>query len=395
MKIKIGVVGDYMTDEYIHGKCERLSPESPIPIFIKTHAELKDGGAGNVVINLDSLGHDTVLYRGRSHIRKIRYVCDNRILFRVDEEQIINETEPYINFDSDTKYVVLSDYNKGMFYMCQNIVTDLKKEGKILFVDPKRPLSNYKGADYIKLNSKEIKEYCEGLTYTELLREYGFKALIITDNTGCVIVTRDYTTNIKTESVEISDVTGAGDVFMAALVSFMSKGKGLEEACVAACKLASISVTKFGTYRLTDEDIKKATPKTVFTNGVFDILHRGHVEYLKKSKELGDILIVGINSDESVKKNKGFCRPINNENDRKKVLESLSFVDQVIIFDETTPYELIKKLRPDIITKGADYAPLNVVGKDLAEVKIIPYVKDYSTTNIIGKIHEIEQQSNR
>lgn len=393
--MKICVIGDYIHDEYIHGKCEKLSPEGPIPIFVKTHSEMKEGGAGNVVINLDSLGHETVLLRGRSNVRKIRYVCDNRILFRMDEEEIIQESKTDYLLEDCIKYVILSDYNKGMFHKCQEIVNNLKNQGKILFVDPKRPLSNYKGADYIKLNSKEITEYNEGMSHAELLRNHGFKALIITDSTGCVIVTRDYTTKIKTENVEISDVTGAGDIFIAVLTSFVAKGKNLEDACIAACKLASISVTKFGTYRLTDQDIKKVTPKTVFTNGVFDILHRGHVEYLKKSKELGDILIVGINSDESVKRNKGFCRPINNENDRKKLLESLSFVDQVIIFNESTPYELIRKLRPDIITKGADYSSVDVVGRDLAEVKIIPYVKDYSTTNIIGKIHEIEHQSNR
>ena len=103
--------------------------------------------------------------------------------------------------------------------------------------------------------------------------------------------------------------------------------------------------------------------KTVFTNGCFDILHRGHLEYLKESAFWGERLIVGINSDSSVRKLKGSDRPINKEEDRKFALECLSFVDRVYIFDEPTPYELIKYIRPDIITKGGDYVPDNVVGR--------------------------------
>jgi D-beta-D-heptose 7-phosphate kinase/D-beta-D-heptose 1-phosphate adenosyltransferase len=138
---------------------------------------------------------------------------------------------------------------------------------------------------------------------------------------------------------------------------------------------------------LTKEDIDKT--KVIFTNGCFDIIHRGHVDYLKKSKELGYKLIVGLNSDESIRRLKGSSRPINSEHDRKAVLESLGFVDTVIIFDEDTPYELIKELKPDIITKGGDYKSIkDVVGHDLAEVKIIPYVEGYSTTKILEKIND-------
>ena len=116
---------------------------------------------------------------------------------------------------------------------------------------------------------------------------------------------------------------------------------------------------------------------TVFTNGCFDILHRGHVEYLRQSKGLGDRLIVGLNSDSSVRRLKGDSRPINNQEDRAALLKALRFVDEVVIFDEDTPLELIKRLRPDIITKGGDYKTEDVVGNDLAEVMIIPYLKQY------------------
>lgn len=123
---------------------------------------------------------------------------------------------------------------------------------------------------------------------------------------------------------------------------------------------------------------------TVFTNGCFDILHRGHIEYLKQSKGLGDRLIVGVNSDASVKRLKGEDRPINNQEDRCALLKALRFVDEVIVFNADTPIDLITMLRPDIITKGGDYKPEDVVGNDLAKVVILPYRENYSTTRLLN-----------
>lgn len=123
--------------------------------------------------------------------------------------------------------------------------------------------------------------------------------------------------------------------------------------------------------------------KVIFTNGCFDIFHRGHLEILKYAKSLGDHLIVGLNSDSSVKLNKGESRPINVQEDRKALLESLIYVDEVIIFDDETPLSLIEKIRPDIIVKGGDYTPEQVVGSELAEVKIFERIDEYSTTKII------------
>jgi len=127
---------------------------------------------------------------------------------------------------------------------------------------------------------------------------------------------------------------------------------------------------------------------TVFTNGCFDILHRGHIELFKYCKSLGFMVIVGLNSDVSVKKLKGDTRPYFSENDRKFALESCRYVDHVIIFEEETPYNLIKKIKPDIIVKGGDYKKEEVVGNDLAEVKIFNFVEGYSTTKILEKKKE-------
>lgn len=126
----------------------------------------------------------------------------------------------------------------------------------------------------------------------------------------------------------------------------------------------------------------------VFTNGCFDIIHRGHIEYLKQSALLGNKLIVGINSDASVKKLKGKYRPINKQEDRVEVLKAIRYVDGVFVFNEDTPYELIKKIKPDIITKGGDYKQEDVIGRDIAKVIIIPYVPKYSTTNIVNTFYD-------
>ena len=126
--------------------------------------------------------------------------------------------------------------------------------------------------------------------------------------------------------------------------------------------------------------------KTVFTNGCFDIIHRGHLELLKYCRDIGSYVVVGLNSDDSVKRLKGSERPYFNEQDRKFLLESLSCVDEVHIFDEDTPYNIISKLKPDIIVKGGDYVPSEVVGNDISDVIIFNFVNGYSTTKILDKM---------
>jgi len=182
---------------------------------------------------------------------------------------------------------------------------------------------------------------------------------------------------------------------------------------------AGVKVSKMGTYAVTPEDIidyvidsnnvldenkiisaddlseklKGNTKKIVFTNGCFDIFHVGHLRYLKESAKYGDILVVGVNSDASIKRLKGAKRPIVPQAERMELLSSLSFVTYVVPFDEDTPYEIIKKIKPNIITKGGDYNPNDVVGKDIVEsqggkVIICPLIENKSTTNIIDKILE-------
>lgn len=141
------------------------------------------------------------------------------------------------------------------------------------------------------------------------------------------------------------------------------------------------------------KELKLQNKKVVFTNGVFDILHAGHVDYLTKAKAKGDILIVAVNSDSSVKKIKGELRPIVPQNERAFIISSLKPVDYVVIFDEETPYEIIKKIIPDVLVKGADWAIENIVGRDIVEanggkVETIEFINDRSTTNIIKTVLE-------
>lgn len=142
------------------------------------------------------------------------------------------------------------------------------------------------------------------------------------------------------------------------------------------------------------ENLKSQNKKIVFTNGCFDIIHSGHVDYLKKARKLGDTLIVGLNSDNSVKSIKGQKRPINNQEDRANVLGAFYFVDYIVIFEENTPYELIKLIKPDILVKGADWQSKQIVGQDVVEksggkVVLIDYLQGRSTTSIIDKILQI------
>ena len=142
------------------------------------------------------------------------------------------------------------------------------------------------------------------------------------------------------------------------------------------------------------EEWKGLADSVVFTNGCFDILHRGHLEYLSQAADLGDRLIIGLNSDNSVKRLKGEERPLNIEGDRLKMLASLEFVDAVCLFEEDTPIELIRKLNPDILVKGGDYGVKDIVGADYVmstggKVEIIPFVEGYSTTSLIERVKKL------
>jgi len=391
--MKIAVLGDLIEDVYVYGKVLRISPEAPVPVFNIEKTETKSGGAHNVFKNIKSLTEDVVLCTKlpKNPIQKIRYLADGHYLFRADNENLES-----LIWESSSEYktadiIVISDYNKGCIKDFQSLgVSDRS------IVDPKKPLSFYSGAWCIKPNKNEFIQSEGGWNsdyeLTQLMisciNKYNFTHLIITlGSDGVVYMNNTELSLIKimSSAKEVYDVTGAGDTFTAVLAYGLSKNMTMLESINLANRAAGIAVSKSGTYVISKTDLELQTFKTVFTNGCFDILHKGHLEYLKQSKQLGKKLVVGINSDESIKRLKGVNRPINSCADRKFMLEQLSFVDEVVVFDEDTPYNLIKELKPDIITKGGDYKPENVVGNDLAEVVILPFLSGYSTTNIINR----------
>lgn len=373
---KVAVIGDVIIDKYIYGTSERLSPEAPVPVVKHLSEKETLGGAGLVYENLKSLGVDVELYdTGEESSIKTRVICDGHYITRIDDDKFANGTDvldKIINNDfSQYAYVVLSDYNKGVLDESRRIIEHINKFGCKIIVDPKTHATHYEGAWLVKPNEKEFQEYFINWQGNIIITQAGNNVVANIDN-------KIY--DIPVAKVEVSDVTGAGDCFLAAFVYGLTIGKDHRTCLEMAIKGATESVKHVGTYILSRKDFEETV---VFTNGVFDILHKGHFELLKQARSLGTKLIVGINSDASVKRLKGNSRPVNDELTRIEQLEALPWVDEVFVFNDDTPYNLIKRLNPALIVKGGDYTVETTVGHDLAPVHIVPTVEGYSTTRII------------
>lgn len=438
--MKIMVVGDVILDVYITGNSHKLSPEAPIPVVMNPITEYKAGGAANVAKNLASLGVTVELHgiigRDREAQRlietisvpnihaKLEYNDDNptttktrvasndQQIVRIDKElhdiKSINNTASNVvrnvydsSFEPD--FVIVSDYGKGVITPLFTHTYTQSNKPMLVLVDPKNKMSNYRGAWLVKPNEKEFFEYFTNqdmikyisldklnshslsLIRSEMKKNSIANLLITRGKKGMILVTAKDVEYFESEAQSVYDVTGAGDTVMAIIAYHLCNNLSLKESIQKANKVAAKAVKQAGNYIANLKDVQETT---VFTNGCFDILHPGHIECLKKSKSLGDRLVVGLNSDSSVRRLKGDDRPFNNQNYRKMMLESLAFVDEVVVFDEDTPYELIYKLKPDIITKGGDYQIKDVVGHDMAKVVILPLVDNHSTTNIINRLRE-------
>ena len=376
---KVLVIGDVIIDKYIYGTSTRISPEAPVPVITYIEEKETRGGAGLVYENLKSLGVDVDMFETPGEVSvKTRIICDGHYITRIDDDAQANGTEVLkqvqeTNF-SQYDFVVLSDYNKGVLDEAKDIIAHINKYDCKVIVDPKENAWFYENAWLVKPNYNEF----HNLGFDE------WQGNIITTNAGEeVIATIDGKSyEIPVNNLEVADVTGAGDCFMAAFVYGLTKGYTHKKCLEIAVKGSTESVKHAGTYILKQEDVEDTV---VFTNGVFDILHIGHLKLLRHAKTLGNRLIVGINSDSSVKRLKGDLRPINGEDTRKESLLELGFVDEVIVFEEDTPLQAITKLEPDIIVKGGDYTFDTVVGNHLAKVVIFPTVEGHSTTRIIDE----------
>jgi len=357
-----------------------------------------------------------------THQQVLRYDKESKNPIKKEyEEKILNFIKHHIE---DISIFLLSDYEKGTLTpaLTQQIISLANKHNKKLIIDPKKDFSKYKNAYMIKPNKKELSlatnieiNSKEDLIKAgfKLKKEFNIKYLLVTLSEEGMALFRDKFIQIPTIAKEIYDVTGAGDTVLAALGYYLKRNENIKKAMHFANAAAAVVVSKIGSatasldeileiekrvdnsvdYKIvkdiekTVKELKFQNKKIVFTNGCFDILHIGHIKYLQKAKTLGDVLIVGVNSNKSVKRLKGHTRPVNDEYDRAYLLASLEVVDYVVIFEENTPYELIKKVKPDILVKGKDYEGKEVVGSDIVkEVQLIEFVNGKSTTNIINKI---------
>jgi len=387
------------------------------------------------LLNKKKLNYTLFTQNNRVTTKKSRLVASNQQILRFDNETtnpISKEIEEKILkfFDKQIKnfdIILLSDYNKGVltFNLSQSLISIANKYDKPILIDPKsNNFLKYKNATLLTPNKSEASNALDTnidnnlqTALLELRDKFNIKYPLITlSEDGIAILESDNVSVIKTAAKEVYDVTGAGDTVIAALAFALYNNFSLKEAAKFANSAAAVVVAKVGSATASLEEILKVqndiykdsieskivtlkelltilpqNKKIVFTNGCFDILHPGHASYLNKAKELGDILIVGLNSDDSVRRLKGKNRPINNQQDRAYMLAALSSTDYIVIFEEDTPYELIKAIKPDILVKGADYKGKEVVGSDIAkEVVLIDFLEGKSTTDIITKIRKTQ-----
>ncbi|AFI05382.1 D-glycero-beta-D-manno-heptose-7-phosphate kinase [Helicobacter cetorum] len=360
---------------------------------------------------------------------KTRIIAQNQQIVRVDKEikDPLNTTLKKRLLDFITEKIkeidgiILSDYNKGVlnFELTQEIITLANKHHKLILCDPKgKDYSKYSYASLITPNRAELEQalnlnldsHTNLSKALKILQETYHIAipLVTLSEQGIAFLEKDTLINCPTIAKEVYDVTGAGDTVIASLMLSLLETKNIKEACEFANAAAAVVVGKVGSALASLEEIalvlnqthpkiislekllkilEHTKQKIVFTNGCFDILHKGHASYLQKAKALGDILVVGLNSDDSIKRLKGDNRPIIAQDDRAFLLASLSCVDYIVVFKEDTPKDLIKAIKPDILVKGADYLNQEVVGSEFAkEVRLIEFEEGRSTSKIIEKI---------
>ena len=370
--------------------------------------------------------------------KKSRVIASQQQVVRYDQETIdeINMLSQNLMLETFKKIinnydiVLISDYGKGILSskLTQSIINVASQNHKKILVDPKGlDYSKYKGAYLLTPNIKEAsgatniniiddETLSKAITQLKSLCDLEVSLVTLSEN-GIAIY--DHSLRIHpTTAKEVYDVTGAGDTVLASLGFALACDVSIDQAVKFANLAAGVVVGKIGsaTSSLNEiieyesslnksssdvhiktleeithlsEELTSRGKHIVFTNGCFDLLHAGHVRYLEIAKSYGDVLILGLNSDRSVSSLKGPNRPINSELDRAYILAALEVVDYVVIFDEDTPYNLIKKIKPKILVKGSDYEGKEVVGQDIAnELILVDLYKGKSSTKTIQKIKQ-------
>lgn len=376
--------------------------------------------------------------RSRPTTIKTRVVARNQQIVRIDEEntgiisaemeqKVIDELKSVL---PQVKAVVLSDYGKGFLTpnILQSLLAQAKEENIPVLVDPKgMDFTRYKGATYITPNIREA-SLASGIDISDkvsmelagqtLLSQTNAEGIVLTrGRDGSSLITRNSIEHFTVKPVEIVDVTGAGDTVISTLALAVASGLSIQEAIQLANLAASLVVARFGAATVSLDEmidslkLERESRKIinmsdaeralrhhriqghtiVFTNGCYDLFHAGHLELLRKASSFGDVLVVGVNSDKSVKRIKGPQRPIVPEGERLAILSALNFVDYVIAFDQDTPLELIKEIKPDVLVKGEDWKGKTVVGEKIVlerkgRVELVKLLPGVSTTELISRI---------
>ena len=397
--------------------------------------ELKD-----LLLNNQLSTEYLITQKDRITSKKSRIIAEQQQVVRYDRESIeeINNksqmalSKTFKEIVSNYDVILLSDYGKGVltYELTQLLIQVAKKNKKKLLVDPKGlDYSKYNGAYLLTPNKKEASEATnisitdnESLSHAiqSLKKQCNLDASLITlSDQGVAIFDHELRIH-PTAAREVFDVTGAGDTILASLGFALSCSSNIDEAVKFANLASGVVVGKVGSATTTINEIieyesslkksssfehiktfddigsivdelKNKNKKIVFTNGCFDILHIGHIKYLEEAKSFGDVLIVGLNSDKSINKIKGKNRPINIQTDRAYILASIEVVNYVVIFEDETPYDLIKLIQPDVLVKGSDYEGEKVIGEGIAkELKLVKFIDGKSTTKTIERIKKHE-----
>lgn len=443
----IAVIGDAIVDEYYCVNAEKVSPEFPIPILQSESLvpnRTLPGGAANVCYqflnfknkidyfglvdkdvldildNFDFINTDGCCLLPNFHNvpKKKRFYQDAFPLCRLDiESKNYNLSKDQLEtlqnkicnnlYKSKADVAIFSDYNKGLFDCDSQKYFESLGDKVIKIVDPKKgPVSKWKGCDIIKPNYKEALELSGEFDWKKQVdyfkRVTNCHSVVITKGgEGVVgIIGEDYFEVYPQNKTSAISVIGAGDCFIALLAICVSNKMSIKKSIDIAFEASSLFVQSKNNNPIHPLDLihdKFIGPEVLsnrnfslcFTNGCFDIIHPGHLQVLKFAKSKADKLVVAINSDESVLMQNKSHPLINNFDSRRRVVESLEFVDYIVRFDEETPMEVIKKIRPDVLVKGDQYA-IPIGSELVSSVELCPILENFSTTKIIEKINSLK-----
>lgn len=398
-------------------------------------------------ISVDAAG--VIFDAERKTSRKTRILASNQQMLRIDresrvplsesiEKQLLLQIEACLHSSAASKVnvIFLSDYGKGVLTdnVLRQVIAMARAQSLPVVVDPKgNDYARYSGATLLTPNRSEASE-ASGVPIvdaaslsaagTKILQTAQLDALVLTrSEEGMSLFHSDgRQIDLATTAREVFDVSGAGDTVLSLIGVGLAAKLSLQQAATVANIAAGIVVAKVGTSTVSCREILHAVAttglpeenkiqqlaplfdiiahahhhgkKVVFTNGCFDLLHVGHVSYLQRARQLGDLLVLGLNSDASVQRLKGPTRPLVQQDDRAQVMAALACVDYVVVFDEDTPLRLIESLRPDVLVKGGDYTPDTVVGREQVEswggrVELIQFVEGKSTTRLVDTIAQM------